>query len=186
MAVGDLLSIQGVWPVFPVGGPDEPEPDVPTPIPDIRGVPALKPRKRPQTTEISGEGLIAVIGAGALVGEAHLHGSLDQASTIDGEPTREALLQARGQIRSGGEARLVGEVLASADAVLATEAVARAVGEIKGRGEGPIRVRTMGRMKHERGMSGAGEIRTGGEAHLTGFESDYWIIMAAAKFMLDN
>lgn len=184
-AVGDVLGIQCVWMPsgFSAGGASPPVPDVLTPIPEIRGIPAAipKPRKRPDVAEISGFGYVSVLGSGTFTGEAALAGELLIAVDGTGNLTRETFRILIGSILTGAEAVICAESSLSSLLFQMHRGGAIVVADMHMSATGAVVSEGAGRMARDVRMVGIGRIRSGADGHLQAQENDEdWLLAAGA------
>ena len=152
----------------------------------LRGVPSAIPRirKRPDITDIRGEGWIGVIGAGALTGEASLEGDLTQAVDLFGRLVRETFRVLVGEIRDGAESLLVVERCLQASLPVAFTGYGLVAGERYTSGHGPIPTNAYAALAVDQMVQGRMSISVGGEGAILAEESDEEEIIIAAAILL--
>lgn len=143
-----------------------------TVTPTLRGVPALKPRKRPDVIDVCGAGYVSVLGAGRLAGEACLAGELLQPSEGHGAMVYEGIRILVGAIRSGAESMLVAEASLVVDAAIIIGGAAVLALECASAGIGVIASMIAGTARAETAVRGRGAIRVGAEAAPVLIEND--------------
>jgi hypothetical protein len=167
---------------FAICPTDEAQPDTRY----LRGVPSAIPRirKRPDVTDIRGFGLIPVIGAATLTGEAVLHGQLDQDVELKGRLTADAFRYLIAAIHTGAEAVLTGESALDATADVASTGYGRVVGETHASGVGAIQMILEGHPAAESSVEGRMAVRVGAEGVITGYENEDALIIAAGMLLV--
>ena len=146
----------------------------------LRGVPSAIPRirKRPDITDIRGEGWIGVIGAGALTGEASLEGDLTQAVDLFGRLVRETFRVLVGEIRDGAESLLVVERCLQASLPVAFTGYGLIAGERYTSGHGPIATTAYAALAVDRMIEGRAAISVGGEGAVVTEQNNQQVVMA--------
>lgn len=157
--------------------------EAPAATPDTRtlaGVPpGYKVRRRAEVRDVSGRGLVLVDGAGTATGEACLRGELLQPVEGTGIMVRETFRVLIGQIRTGAEGNLVREAAIWSHAPIISIGSGELCRERSVSGAFAQPTMALARMASECMAGGRLAIPSGGEAALTGQESDEAVIFAA-------
>lgn len=151
--------------------------------PTLRGVPALKPRRRPDVREIAGVGYVHIIGAGSLTGEACLAGDLSLTVEASGTLVGDALRLLTAVIRDGAEALILSEYALHGSSYVYAIGEALGAVECAVSGVGAASYALHGSISRDQTMIGLVSIRAGAEAVIAGEESEEILILAAAAYL---